>query len=99
MTIVGAIRFEGWTPIASRERSSRNTDTKLFWADIVDAPISSAQAHELAKGGRMLICCKYFDDRVELVVRSPPSTPVDPDKPTADSREAFHLAARARQGA
>jgi hypothetical protein len=46
----------------------------------------------------VLICCKYFDDRVELVVRSPPSTLVDPDKPTADSREAFRLAGRARQG-
>jgi hypothetical protein len=99
MTIVGEIRFEGWVPIASRPRSSRNVDCKLFWLDFMDAPLSSEQARELAKKGRLLIACRHYHDRVEMMVRSSPAMPVDPDKPTADSREAFRLAGRARQGA
>jgi hypothetical protein len=94
VSIVGAIRFEGWTPIASRLRGSRNVHCKLFWSDIIDAPISSDQARSLAEQGRLLIACKHYADRIEMMVRSPPSTPVDRDKPASDAAEAFRLAAR-----
>lgn len=98
MSIVGAIRFEGWTPIASRGRSSRNADCKLFWSDFDGAAISSEQAHMLAAAGRLLIACKHFDNRIEMVVRSPPSTPSDPGKPASSVNAAFRLAGRARRG-
>jgi hypothetical protein len=98
MSIVGAIRFEGWTPIASRLRSSRTVDCKLFWSDFDGAAISSEQAHMLAAAGRLLIACKHYDDRIEMMVRSPPYTPVDPDKPASSVNAASRLAGRARQG-
>ena len=94
MPIVGAIRFEGWTLIATRPRSSRSVHCKLVWSDIIAAPISSAQAHELAKQGRLLIACKHYNDRIEMMVRSPLRQPVDQDKPSSDTAEAFRLAAR-----
>jgi hypothetical protein len=92
MSIVGAVRFEGWVPIASRPRSSRNLHCKLFWSDIIDAPISAGQARALAQQGRLLIACKHYDDRIELMVRTPPYTPVDPGKPASSVDAAFRLA-------
>jgi hypothetical protein len=38
------------------------------------AAMSSEQAHMLAATGRLLIACKHCDDRIEMMVRSPPST-------------------------
>ena len=70
MSIVGAVRFEGWTPIASRQRRSHNEKCKLFWSDITDAPISSDQARELAKQGRLLIASRHYPDHIEMVVRT-----------------------------
>ena len=70
MSILGAITFEGWTPIASRPRRSRNSHCKLFWADIPDAPLSSDQAHTLAEQGRLLLACKHYPEHIELVVRT-----------------------------
>ena len=95
MSIVGEIHFRHWTPIASRERSSRTVDCKLFWSDFDGAAISSEQAHMLAATGRLLIACKHYDDRIEMMVRSPPSTPSDPGRPASSVNAAFLGRARA----
>jgi hypothetical protein len=98
VSVIGAVRFEGWTPIATRPRGSRNVHCKLFWTDIIDAPISSDQARVLAKQGRLLIATRHHPDHIEMVVRSPARTPADrnkpADKPASDTAEAFRLAAR-----
>jgi hypothetical protein len=98
MTIAGELHFRHWVPIASRPRGSRTVDCKLFWSDFDGAAISSEQAHMLAATGRLLIACKHYDDRIEMMVRSPPSTPSDPGKPASSVNAAFRLAGRARQG-
>ena len=56
------------------------------------AAMSSEQAHMLAATGRLLIACKHYDDRIEMMVRSPPSDPA------CLRNAAFRLAGRARQG-
>jgi hypothetical protein len=99
MPVIGELFFREWTSIASRPRSSRNMDCKLFWADFERAAISSAQAHELAAKGRLLIACKHYDDRIEMMVRSPPAMPDDRNKPPSSVDAAFRLAGRAHRGA
>jgi hypothetical protein len=45
------------------------------------AAMSSEQAHMLATQGRLLIASRHHPDQIEMVVQSPPHTPVDRDKP------------------
>ena len=99
MYVIGELFFRKWTAIASRPRSSRNMCCKLFWSDFEGAAISSAQAHELAAKGRLLIACKHYDDRIEMMVRSPPAMPDDRNKPPSSVDAAFRLAGRAHRGA
>ena len=91
--------FRHWTPVATRERDTPDIWTKLEWVDLIDAPLSSEQARQLAKEGRLLIACRHYADRIEMMVRSPPATPSDPGKPASSVNAAFRLAGRAHRGA